>query len=104
VLPSRCNENFPLTLVEAFACGTPVIASRTGALAEIIEHGKTGLLFDPGSPGDLAEKVKLVYQNTKMAEAMSKNARYEYESKYTAQRNYEMLMSIYEGTIKDYKN
>src|SRR5690606_19107791 len=47
VFPSQWYENFPVTLVEAFACGLPVIASRLGAMAEIVNDGRTGLHFTP---------------------------------------------------------
>ncbi|MDO9009373.1 MAG: glycosyltransferase, partial [Thiobacillus sp.] len=57
VVPSICFENFPRTIAEAFACGLPVIASRIGALADIVTDGETGLLFEPGNPRDLADKL-----------------------------------------------
>lgn len=102
VLPSRCNENFPRTLVECFACGAPVVASKRGALAEIIEDGKSGLLFEPEKPDDLVEKIDFVCKNREIIETMSKNARKEYEEKYTAEKNYEILMNIYRETIEHY--
>ena len=52
VFPSECYETFGLVAVEAFACGLPVIASRLGAVAEIVDEGRTGLLFRAGDPGD----------------------------------------------------
>src|SRR5215831_3715728 len=54
ILPSVTYENFPRSIVEAFACGLPVIASRLGSLAEIVEDGRTGLLFTPGLAEELA--------------------------------------------------
>src|SRR5262249_2273262 len=57
VLPSRCYENFPRVVVEAFAKGTPVLASKLGAMAEIIDDGRTGLHFEPGDPIDLVAKI-----------------------------------------------
>ncbi len=102
VLPSRCNENFPRVIVEAFACGVAIIASRRGAISEIIEDGKTGLLFDPDDPDDLLNKIKLVYRNREMLKIMSKNARFEYDERYTAEKNYQILMSIYRDTIDNY--
>ena len=63
VFPSLWYEGFPLAIAEAFACGLPVIASRLGALAEIIEDGRTGLLFNPGDAEDLAQKVKWAWVN-----------------------------------------
>jgi glycosyltransferase involved in cell wall biosynthesis len=95
LMTSICYENFPLTLVEAFACGLPVIASRMGSMAELIEEGKTGLLFEPGSAVDLAKKIAWAEANPLAMIEMGKNARNEYEGKYTSERNYQQLMAIY---------
>jgi len=51
VIPSICYETFSLTTLESFSCSKAVIASRLGAVAEIVHENKTGLLFDPGNPG-----------------------------------------------------
>ncbi len=99
VMPSICYEGFPLTIREAFACGKPVVASRLGAMASIIEDGKTGLLFEPGNPDDLAAKVRWLMEHEAVAVRMGKAARAEFEAKYTADRNYEMLLDIYEMAI-----
>ena len=92
-------ENFGLVAIEAFACGVPVIASRIGAMAEIVEDGRTGLLFEPGDPEDLAEKVAWAWAHPEEMAEMGQEARREYEAKYTAERNYEMLMAIYERAM-----
>lgn len=47
IIPSICYEGFPMTVVEAFAAGVPVIASNMGALGELIDHGRTGLHAQP---------------------------------------------------------
>jgi glycosyltransferase involved in cell wall biosynthesis len=99
VCPSECYENFPMTLVEAFASSLPVIASRLGAMAEIVEDGRTGLLFEPGNAHDLANKVGWAWTHPEEMAEMGKEARREYESKYTAEKNYGMLMEIYERAI-----
>jgi len=99
VLPSICYESFPRTLVEAFACGLPVIVSRLGAMAEIVEEGKTGLLFEPDSAEDLTKKMLWAEANPKAMRDMGKNARREYEAKYTAEINYQKLRLIYEEAI-----
>jgi glycosyltransferase involved in cell wall biosynthesis len=57
VMPSEWYEAFPLVAVEAFANGLPVVASRLGSMAEIVEDGRTGLHFTTGDARDLAEKV-----------------------------------------------
>ena len=95
VFPSECYENFPSVIAEAFACGLPVIASRRGAMTEIVEDGRTGLHFEPGSPEDLAAKVEWAWTHPNELREMGREARREYEQKYTAERNYEVLMGIY---------
>lgn len=99
VLPSIWYENFPRTLVEAFACGLPVIASRLGAMAELIEDGRTGLLFDPGSPAALAQKIEWAESHPWQMRQMGFNAREEYERHYTPELNYGRLMEIYGEAI-----
>lgn len=99
VLPSECYENFPMGMVEAYACGVPVIASRLGALQELIDDGRTGLHFTPGSPQELAEKVEWAWSHAERMREMGKEARREFENRYTAEKNYSMLMNIYKSVI-----
>ncbi|MCU1339066.1 MAG: hypothetical protein JWO19_4647 [Bryobacterales bacterium] len=103
VLPSTCYENGPMSIIEAFACGLPVIASNLGSLPEFVTHGRTGLLFRPGDPEDLARKVRWAVEHPEELRAMRANARREYEEKYTAERNYKMLISIYEMAIENFQ-
>jgi glycosyltransferase involved in cell wall biosynthesis len=95
ILPSLCYENFPVVIMEAYASGKPVIASGLGAMAELVEEGKTGLLFEPGNPEDLADKMQWMVENEDACIEMGKNARKVFEKKYTAEKNYEILMKIY---------
>jgi glycosyltransferase involved in cell wall biosynthesis len=95
ILPSECYENFPLTIVEAFSCGTPLICSRLGAMQELVADQQTGLLFSPGDSDALAEAVEWAWNHPRQLETMGKAARREYEQKYTAERNYVALMEIY---------
>ena len=99
VFPSEWYEGFPLTITEAFACGVPVICSRLGAMQEIVEDGRTGLHFTPGDADDLAAKVEWAWTHAAEMRAMGEAARSEFEAKYTAQRNYEMLFEIYQQTL-----
>ncbi|MGV8898780.1 MAG: glycosyltransferase family 4 protein [Burkholderiaceae bacterium] len=99
VVPSICYESSPCTIAEAFSCGLPVIASRLGALAEIIEDGVTGLLFEPGNSTDLAEKIAWANANSEQMLQMGQAARREYETRYTPERNHQMLLEIYEDAI-----
>jgi glycosyltransferase involved in cell wall biosynthesis len=65
-------------------------------MAEIVEHGRTGLHFEPGNAEELAASVEWAWTHEKELIEMGKNARSEYELKYTAERNYEMLMQAYD--------
>jgi glycosyltransferase involved in cell wall biosynthesis len=96
VFPSIGLETFGRVIIEAFATGTPVVASRRGAIAELIDDRRTGLLFQPGDADDLALKVRELMDHPSRLARMRKAARQEYEQKYTAQDNYRMLMEIYE--------
>ncbi|MGE3934275.1 MAG: glycosyltransferase, partial [Rhodospirillaceae bacterium] len=95
VVPSVWYEGFPMVIVEAFARGLPVIASRIGSLAEIVEDGVTGLLAAPGDAADLAAKMRWAHEHPGEMAAMGRAARARYEALYTPERNYAMLMEIY---------
>jgi glycosyltransferase involved in cell wall biosynthesis len=99
IMPSLCYENFPMAIREAFACGKPVITSRLGAMAEIVVDKRTGLLFNPGDGADLAEKMRWMTENEDACIRMGRNARAEFENKFTAERNFDSLMDIYRKTI-----
>jgi glycosyltransferase involved in cell wall biosynthesis len=96
VFPSQWYEGFPMTICEAFACGTPVICSRLGAMAELVEDGLTGFHFTPGDAAELAERVTWAWDHPTEMREMGKAARREFEAKYTAEGNYPILMDIYE--------
>ena len=100
VFPSLWYEGWPVTIIEAFACGLPVIASRLGAMAEMVEDGRTGLLFTPGDPLDLAEKVRWAADHPAELDAMGAAARHAYEAKFTDDHNYGQLMAIYRQAIE----
>jgi glycosyltransferase involved in cell wall biosynthesis len=80
--------------------GRPVVASRLGAMAELVRDGQTGLLFEPGNAQDLAAKVKALLADPAECQRLGRNARAEFEAKYTADRNYEMLMAIYRAALR----
>jgi len=96
VVPSICYENFPMSIVEAYACGLPVIASDIGAIQEMVESGRTGLLFRPGDAPELAEWIEWAWNHPADLTRMGAECRADYESKYTAEGNYKSLMTIYE--------
>jgi glycosyltransferase involved in cell wall biosynthesis len=99
VFPSELYENLPLTIIEAFACGTPVLASRLGAMSEIVEEGRTGLFFRAGDADDLARVALQAWEQPQQLRTLGKQARREYENKYTAAANLQQLTEIYQGAI-----
>ena len=97
VMPSVWYETFGLCIAEAFACGTPVVASRLGAMAELVEHGRTGFLFAPGAAQDLADTLVRAFA-ADLAE-MRRAARARYEAEFSAEANLPLLLRIYEEAI-----
>jgi glycosyltransferase involved in cell wall biosynthesis len=100
VLPSIWYENFPRTLVEAYACGLPVIASRIGALADLVDDGVTGLLAAPNDAADLASKMRWALDHPDQMAAMGRAARSAYEKQYTPAINLAQMLAIYEQAVR----
>jgi glycosyltransferase involved in cell wall biosynthesis len=100
LMPSIWYENFPRVLVEAFACGLPVIASRLGAMSELIEDGVTGLQVEPGDASDLADKIAWANSHPYEMREMGLAARRLYERHYTGPTNFSRLIHIYREAIK----
>lgn len=103
ILPSLCFEGFPMVIREAFALGVPVVASRIGAIPFIIKDGDSGMMFQPGDSTELLKVVKALWENSTRLSNMAEAARKEFEIKYTADENYDMLMEIYRAAIKIHK-
>jgi len=103
VMPSESYEGFALVLVEAFSRGLPVIASRLGAMTEIVVNGVTGIHFNPNDAADLASKVRWAEAHPEEMLRMGTNARREYEKKYTPQVNYLQLLNIYKDVVNKYQ-
>ncbi len=95
VMPSVWYETFGRTIIEAFSAGIPVIASNLGAMAELVADGRTGLVFEPGNAGDLAAKVRAILGDPERLATMRGAARREFEIRYTAEANYQLLLRIY---------
>jgi glycosyltransferase involved in cell wall biosynthesis len=100
IVPSIWYEALPVTILEAFAVGVPVVASDLGSLTSLIADGHTGYHFKPGDPGDLADKVAQLFSRPEILRSMRKNVREEYEAKYGGERNYAMLLEIYDESIR----
>jgi len=99
IFPSKWYEGLPRTLIEAFACGTPVIASNVGTMSSFITPYETGLHFQPGNADDLVTQVEWAISNPQKLAQMRQNARSEFEKRYTSAESYQVLINIYHQSI-----
>jgi glycosyltransferase involved in cell wall biosynthesis len=102
VVPSRCYEGFPRVVVEAYAAGVPVIASRVGSLTELVEEGVTGLQVRMGDPDDMARALKQVADSPELAQRMGAGARARYERMYSPEVTMAELFRIYREAIDEH--
>lgn len=101
VMPSIWFETFGMVIIEAFASGLPVIASRLGSMEALVEPGVTGLLFEPGDPRGLRDAMVWALANPDRMREMGRNARRCYELHYTADQNYARLLDIYRSALAE---
>lgn len=91
VLPTLVYDPMPRPVVDAFANGTPVIASRVGSLADLIEPGRNGLLFEPGSARDLARRLAWAEAFPEKMRQMGECARADYQARFIQSFSYRTL-------------
>lgn len=99
VFPSRWYEPFGMALLESAACGVPVIASRIGAIPELVVHHKTGLLFDPDNVDELVEQIRWAWSHPGEMEQMGDAARQLWLESFTADKSYEVLMRVCQAVL-----
>ncbi|MBI5056314.1 MAG: glycosyltransferase family 4 protein [Nitrospirae bacterium] len=99
VLPSEWYENFPYSVIEAFACGKAVIGARLGGIPELVRDNVTGLTFEPGNSDDLRAKIEYLISNPDKAAQMGANARQFVEQELSSEKHYQKLMEIYDCLI-----
>jgi glycosyltransferase involved in cell wall biosynthesis len=92
-LPSY-GEAAPWVVLEAMACGVPVIASRVGAISEFLRDGAVGILVDPGDVGALRRALASLIEDRAYAEGLGAAARAECEERFDARRNTEALLQL----------
>ena len=93
IFPSLWYEGFPMTLLEAFSCKTPVIVYNLSVMPEIVEDGKEGFVVEIGDFSKMIEKVELLFRDKRLWTLISDNAQQKYLNKYTVQSYYLQLMT-----------
>lgn len=93
-------ETFGLVVAEAYACGVPVVASRTGVATEMVQEGETGIFFTANDSVSLASAVQSAWAHPEAMAAMGANGRRMYESRFTADHAYGRLMAGYESVLR----
>ena len=99
IVPSEWYENCPYTILEAFAAGKPVVASCIGGIPELVQHGRDGLLFEPGNAGELASCIHTLAADKDLRRRMGWSARKKVEERYGPQSHYAGLMEILGGLV-----
>jgi glycosyltransferase involved in cell wall biosynthesis len=101
VLPTRFYEGMPLSVIEAFACGKPVITTNHGALPEMVTPEITGWLFEPNNLEDLLRCVDQATSQNFDAASFEMACLDAYQTNYSVSENFDLLSSIYQSAIHD---
>lgn len=99
LFPSSCYEGMPMTILEAFAHQTPVIASNLGAMQSLIKHQHNGLLFTQGSSIELLSCINLLLTNKELSSEITRNAFKDFQEKYSKEENYQTLIKLYDSLL-----
>jgi glycosyltransferase involved in cell wall biosynthesis len=91
VVPALADDGGPRAVVEAFACGLPVIAGRAEPLVELVEPGRNGLLFEPGSARDLARRLAWAEAFPERMRRMGECAQADYNARFIAEWGWQRL-------------
>lgn len=95
-VPSEWYENAPMSALESFACGKPVIGSRIGGIPEMVREGETGLLAEAGDVDDLRRQIKRLWDDPGLAVEMGRNARRLTETEYSPESHYNKIIKTYQ--------
>lgn len=101
IVPSEWYENNPMSVIEAFALGKPVIGARIGGIPELVIDNETGLTFESGSTPDLKDKINWLVAHPEEISRMGRNARKMAEQEFTSETHYERLMRLYNSVLKN---
>ena len=100
VFTSRWPEAFGLTLIEAMAAGKPIVATRAGAVPEILQHGVNGWLVPPDQPAALAEGISRLLSDPVHARDLGRQARARVHEQFTIEHMVESVEAVYRETLQ----
>jgi glycosyltransferase involved in cell wall biosynthesis len=100
IVPSEWYENYPMAVLESFACGTPVIGSNIGGIPELVKDGWNGMLFEPRDAGQLAGKIQSLLDDPERAAEMGRRGRLQVESVNSPERHYRRIVEIYSHLLE----
>jgi glycosyltransferase involved in cell wall biosynthesis len=94
VTPSEWYENCPMSVLEAMACGKPVIASRIGGIPELVRDGETGVLFEPGNFAELRAAMLALAADSERRHTLGRAARVRAQAQFSLERHNEQVLGI----------
>lgn len=104
ILPSECYENNPLSILEAFALGKPAIGSRIGGIPELVDHGKTGFVFQPGNARELRERILELAGNPGVIRSFGLAAHHFVGQTNNSELYYRRLSEVYQAVLDENEN
>jgi glycosyltransferase involved in cell wall biosynthesis len=99
VFPTE-NDAFPSSVIEAMACGLPVVTTPVGAIKTIVVHGETGLLVQPGNHGQLFQALVAIMSDTTLASRLGQGGRQIVEDRYSSASAVAKYLSLFERTLQ----
>lgn len=99
VVPSEWHENNPLSILEAMAHAKPIVASRIGGIPELVRHGRTGLLFEPGDAQQLSGHIRTLLDDSDLRKKFGNEARRIAEAEYSIERHGAAVLSLYNSLV-----
>jgi len=99
VVLTSANEGTPVSLIEALACGKPVVSTAVGGVSSVVQHGKTGYLIPSRAPHDIATTLNSVLASLPAARQMAQTARLEILSRFSHERLIRDIRSLYDELL-----
>lgn len=103
VVPTVTHEAFGRVIIEAQACGVPVIATRVGGIVDIIEDGKTGLLVPPADPAGIAEAAIKIFKDKEFSRSLAENAYKKVKEQYNVELMAKRTIDVYREALSSHK-